>query len=173
MTRLLWIVLASALALPLGGCANISDALDPTEWFAGDLFNTKKKLPGERKPVFPQGVPGVAQGIPSDLVKGDQPPSSSYAGEPQVTAATPQAGAAPDQFRPAPRDEAKPKRKAKAKELTPERAPTSVTVRRPPDSQPQPPPQQQDQAAGQWPDPPPTRAVRPGAVQWPDPPPLR
>ena len=55
------------------------DAIDPTEWFAsaGDLFNSKKKLPGDRKPVFPQGVPGVAQGIPQELVKGNQPTKES------------------------------------------------------------------------------------------------
>src|SRR5215467_7409768 len=69
------ILLASVLALPLAGCGSVTD-FDPTEWFAGatDLFNTKKKLPGDRKPVFPEGVPGVSQGIPSDLVKGNQPP---------------------------------------------------------------------------------------------------
>ena len=42
-------------ALPLGGCVNF----DPADWFAGDWFNTKKPLPGERKPLFPDGVPGV------------------------------------------------------------------------------------------------------------------
>ena len=69
MTRLARIVLVtSVVVLPLGGCASIGDALDPTEWFSGDLFNTKKKLPGDRKAVFPEGVPGVSQGIPSDLV---------------------------------------------------------------------------------------------------------
>jgi hypothetical protein len=186
MIRLAWIVLvASALLLPLGGCASIGDALDPTEWFSGDWFGTKKKLPGERKPVFPEGVPGVVQGIPSDLVKGNQPPpGSSYAGEPQVTAATPQA-AAPEEFKPAPREEAKPKPKAKAKakpkEPAAERTPTAVTVRRTPESQqgaqPQqePQPQQQNRAGGavEWPDPPPLRTGQPGGVQWPDPPPLR
>ena len=35
-----------------------------------DLLDTKKKLPGERKPVFPEGVPGLEQGVPKDLYKG-------------------------------------------------------------------------------------------------------
>ena len=180
MNRLAWIVLvALSFALPLGGCANIGDALDPTGWFDVDFLGSKKKLPGERKPVFPEGVPGVAQGIPSDLVKGN-PSSSSYAGDPQVTSATPKVATAPKEFQPAPRDDAKPKSKAKAKEPAAERQPTAAAVRRTPDSQPpqqQPQeqqPQQQNQAGGaQWPDPPPLRTGRPGAVQWPDPPPLR
>ena len=33
----------------------------------------KKKLPGERKDVFPGGVPGVSQGIPPEYMKGNQP----------------------------------------------------------------------------------------------------
>ena len=35
-----------------------------------DLLDTKKKLPGERKPVFPDGVPGLEQGVPKELYKG-------------------------------------------------------------------------------------------------------
>jgi hypothetical protein len=62
------IVVAAALALPLGGCVNF----DPQDWFAGDWFSNKKPLPGERKELFPGGVPGVARGVPPDLVKGNQ-----------------------------------------------------------------------------------------------------
>ena len=35
-----------------------------------ELFDTKKKLPGERKPVFPDGVPGVTSGVPPEMMKG-------------------------------------------------------------------------------------------------------
>lgn len=49
----------------LAGCESISDF---------QFWDTKKKLPGERKEVFPGGVPGVTQGIPPDLVKGYQEP---------------------------------------------------------------------------------------------------
>src|SRR5215468_9147100 len=64
---------ASTLAILLGGCADVSDfAIDPSEWLAGDWFGNKKKLQGDRKPVFPEGVPGVSKGIPQDLVKGYQ-----------------------------------------------------------------------------------------------------
>ena len=41
----------------------------PATW-----FDTKKPLPGERKELFPAGVPGVSRGVPPDLVKGNQPP---------------------------------------------------------------------------------------------------
>ena len=41
-----------------------------------DVFglNKKKPLPGVREPVFPNGVPGVTQGIPPEYMKGYQPP---------------------------------------------------------------------------------------------------
>jgi hypothetical protein len=58
------IVLSSALA----GCAGGMGNFDPSDLL--DWLDTKKKLPGERKPVFPQGVPGLEQGVPKDLYKG-------------------------------------------------------------------------------------------------------
>jgi len=54
---------------------------DPTEVVTID---TKKKLPGEREPLFPEGVPGAQTGVPPDLVKGYQAPP-----EPAPEAATP------------------------------------------------------------------------------------
>ena len=58
---------ALALGLTLSGCESLEM---PVDW-----FNTKKPLPGERKAVFPEGVPGVPQGVPPELVQGYQPPS--------------------------------------------------------------------------------------------------
>ena len=51
------LLMAATLALPLGGCGSMPDApdFDPTDWFAGDWFKTKKPLPGERKELFPAG----------------------------------------------------------------------------------------------------------------------
>jgi hypothetical protein len=62
------ILIASLMAagLALAGCSTF----DPTEW-----FSTKKPLPGDRKDVFPQGVPGVQQGVPPELVQGYIPPT--------------------------------------------------------------------------------------------------
>jgi hypothetical protein len=45
------------------------DSLDSFE-----IFDSKKKLTGERKPVFPEGVPGVSSGVPVELVKGYHEP---------------------------------------------------------------------------------------------------
>jgi hypothetical protein len=204
MTSLMRIILVSSvLTLSLSGCASVGDALDPTEWFSGELFNTKKKLPGDRKPVFPEGVPGVSQGIPSDLVKGNQPPpvengfavtdTQSVSPPPRQatgrtaartdatrTDATSTAAAKTDEYQPAPREKAKPKPKPKpatAERQPPEQQPSSASARRAP---PEPRQAEQPQRAGsgdgvQWPDPPAQRSggSQGGGVQWPDPPPLR
>ena len=45
-------------------------SFDPSDLL--DFLDTKKKLPGERKAVFPEGVPGLEQGVPKDLYKGSR-----------------------------------------------------------------------------------------------------
>ena len=50
----------------LGGCSSF----DPSDML--DFLDTKKKLPGERKPVFPEGVPGLEQGVPKNLYRGSR-----------------------------------------------------------------------------------------------------
>jgi hypothetical protein len=57
-----------ALSGALAGCSSGLSSWDPTDLL--DFLDTKKKLPGERKPVFPEGVPGLEQGVPKDLYKG-------------------------------------------------------------------------------------------------------
>lgn len=93
---------ASALAvmLAIAGCT-AGGNFDPTEWINID---TKKKIAGDREPVFPNGVPGVANGVPSDLVKGYQPPPEP---PPPVAEAAPAAAPA----NPAPKAKPKPKPK--------------------------------------------------------------
>ena len=66
---------ALSLGLVLAGC----ESFDPTAIFDSDMFSTKKKLPGERRPVFPEGTPGVPQGVPPELVKGYQAPAAPEA----------------------------------------------------------------------------------------------
>jgi len=68
----------------LGGCSSF----DPSDLL--DFLDTKKKLPGDRKPVFPEGVPGLEQGVPKDMYKGAQqqpdpnaPAVASLPAEPQ------------------------------------------------------------------------------------------
>jgi len=90
------------LTLPaLSGCADFD--IDKFDVFG---LSDKKKLPGERKPVFPEGVPGVSQGIPPEYIKGNQPPPD--------TAQLPPAG--PDANAPAPGIAADPAKKTAAVE---------------------------------------------------------
>jgi len=56
-----------ALSGALAGCSTGFSNFDPSDLL--DWLDTKKKLPGERKAVFPQGVPGLEQGVPKDLYK--------------------------------------------------------------------------------------------------------
>jgi outer membrane biosynthesis protein TonB len=152
-TRIALTASALSLAVVLAGC----ESFDPTDIFNAEIFNTKKKLPGERRAVFPEGTPGVPQGVPQELVKG-------YQQQPEQAEA-PQA-VAPPPVEPKPKPKPKPKVVAKPKE---ESAPTAVTVR-PSQPQSQPP---QSQGQTQWPDPPSTRPQQSGGVAWPDPPATR
>ncbi len=76
----------------LAGCSSSLDNFDPTDLF--DWLNTKKPLPGARQPVFPNGVPGVEEGVPKDLYKSavEQRERQDEAAEAAAAAA---AGAAP------------------------------------------------------------------------------
>src|SRR3954453_10326798 len=56
-----------ALSSTLAGCSRGFGGWDPSDLL--DFLDTKKKLPGERKPVFPDGVPGLEQGVPKELYK--------------------------------------------------------------------------------------------------------
>jgi hypothetical protein len=101
----------------LGGCSSLpTPSFDPTDML--DFLDTKKKAPGERKPVFPEGVPGISQGVPRDMVRGSaearapsdaqtaaaaaappEPPAKrtrSAATRPPAQAAAPQVEIAPD-----------------------------------------------------------------------------
>jgi hypothetical protein len=64
--RLIAATVLAAMSVVLAGCS--SGNFDPTDMM--DWFDTKKKLPGDRRPVFPEGVPGVEQGVPRDMYKG-------------------------------------------------------------------------------------------------------
>src|SRR5216684_2674266 len=68
--RVRWrrLVLAAIVAAT-GPVLSACDSLDTFE-----IFDSKKKLTGERKPVFPEGVPGVASGVPPELMKGYHEP---------------------------------------------------------------------------------------------------
>lgn len=76
------LIVALLVASPLlAACSSDFDPGDVADKLDFFHLNEKKKLPGERKEVFPGGVPGVTQGIPADLVKGYQPPATAAATE--------------------------------------------------------------------------------------------
>ena len=96
--RLISAAIVIALSSALAGCGGGSmSSFDPSDLL--DFLDTKKKLPGERKPVFPEGVPGLEQGVPKDLYKGsrqeqiDQQNAAVAAGAP-TAAGPPAKGAA-------------------------------------------------------------------------------
>jgi hypothetical protein len=68
--RLIAAAVLIALSGALGGCSSGMSNFDPSDLL--DFLDTKKKLPGERKPVFPDGVPGLEQGVPKELYKGSR-----------------------------------------------------------------------------------------------------
>src|SRR4249919_788395 len=69
--RLIATAVLIALSGALAGCGGGGmSSFDPSDML--DFLDTKKKLPGERKPVFPEGVPGLEQGVPKGLYKGSR-----------------------------------------------------------------------------------------------------
>ncbi len=159
---------ALALGLMLGGC----ETFDPTDMFSSDIFGTKKKLPGERKPVFPEGTPGVPQGVPPDLVKG-------YQQQTEQEAPPSQAAVEPEK----PKAKPKPKPKVGGETGASRSRPRSRFAR---------PSRAGRRAASQWPDPPQQQQQQtqqqqqpqqsgggwsgsqgPVGSRWPDPPPTR
>ncbi|MGE3148234.1 MAG: hypothetical protein AB7K04_04130 [Pseudorhodoplanes sp.] len=141
MRRLPLIALA-LVGFALAGCADFD---------MPDFFGSKKPLPGERKLVFPEGVPGVTQGIPPEYRKG----AHQQMMDAQAAAAAPEAEAKPE---PPPKPKPKPK---------PRRAAA------PPPSQPSPnqpaPRAQQGNAAPAWPSAPqqPQQQQAPASPAWP------
>jgi hypothetical protein len=97
--RLIAAAVLVALSGALAGCGGGGlGNFDPSDML--DFLDTKKKLPGDRKPVFPEGVPGLEQGVPKDLYKG----SRQQVDDPNAQAAVPP-----------PAEEPKSKRGAKSK----------------------------------------------------------
>jgi outer membrane biosynthesis protein TonB len=165
---LLRVASALALVLVLAGCSK-GGQFDPTELFSSDDFDSKKKLKGDREPVFPSGVPGATTGVPAELVKGYQPP-------PEQTAAS----AAPPPTAQKPKPKPKPKL-ATATAPAPARTrinvgstPTSAapTAASSPSVWPSPP--QATSAQTAWPTPaqtaPAQQAAQPAGSVWPNPP---
>jgi len=112
MQRLIAASVLIALSGAVAGCSSNVSSFDPMDWLY--WIDTKKKLPGERKPVFPDGVPGLEQGVPKSLYKG--------AGQQEADQQNAQAAAATAQ----PVQDTKQKRSAKSKARQPATASTEA-----------------------------------------------
>jgi len=122
------VVAVLSLGLALSGCGSV----DPMDW-----FSNKTPLPGKREAVFPGGVPGVPQGIPPELVKGNERAAdpatlasvdaNNRAGAPQGTATKPAALPKP-KVSSRPKARRKPKKEVRRPAPPPKQAPTQVTV---------------------------------------------
>jgi outer membrane biosynthesis protein TonB len=119
--RLLTAVTLVALSGMLAACENFD--MDKFDILG---LNEKKKLPGERKELFPQGVPGVTQGVPPEYVKGYQPPPDTPATAEGAEANT-KTAAVETAEEPKPKPKRKPKPRVVAVPPTGP-APTQVTV---------------------------------------------
>ena len=165
----------TAVAL-VAGCT-AGGQFDPTEIVNSETFSTKKKLPGDREPLFPQGVPGAESGVPQELVKGYQAPPEPAPAAPDAAAKTADAQAKAEQK---PKHKAKPKPKvATAPATAPrdsafDRAPTPAApgAAQPQTAWPSPPAAQSGQTA--WPNPAQTgsgqQSAQPTQSVWPNPP---
>jgi len=158
------LVTALALVAILAGCSK-GGQFDPTEVFNSDMFDAKKKLKGERVPVFPEGVPGTTTGVPPDLVKGYQPPPEAADALPN---APPEAQTAKAELKPKPKPKPKVAAAPPQKQITP--APTRINIggTSKPSTTDQPGPAA---AAPAWPAPQAAPAQQAGAPAWPTPPP--
>jgi hypothetical protein len=151
LDRLIPVAVILSAGLALSACSGTTSNFDPTDWITGEFFSNKTPLPGERKPVFPGGVPGVSEGVPKELVKGNQQQQAAI-----DAAATPAAEPAPA-AKPAPKPQAaKPASKPR----------TASAPARPAGAAPAPQPASQPAVA--WPDASPAAPSVPQA-NWPTP----
>jgi hypothetical protein len=137
--RLIAATVLIALSSVLAGCSSLYN-WDPSDML--DWLDTKKKLPGERKPVFPEGVPGLEQGVPKELYKGAAQQDTNT----QAVAVAP------------PPEEPKPKRAAKGKSKP--AAPAAATTEPAPAADPDAVPEEDGSTAAAPPAPKPKKIVR-------------
>jgi hypothetical protein len=101
MFRVTRVIFVLPLLLALGGCEtsgfwdsanNVQDKVQDALSDFNPFGTAKKPLPGERRAVFPEGVPGVQQGVPQELVRGNQ--QQAVETPPQAAAPAPEPKAA-------------------------------------------------------------------------------
>jgi len=161
MRRLRSIVLTAALlavAPVLAGCESFDDFdIDKLDIFG---LNKKKPLPGERREVFPGGVPGVTQGIPPEFLKSNvekqQQAEAAAAAEQQKQETAQAAEEAQKKAAEAEKPKPKPKPKQKLVRVPPKPA-TQVTVQ----------PAKSRPAQAPWPDANQQQQQQPAQAPWP------
>jgi hypothetical protein len=97
--RLALVAVVVAAGPMLSACESANSVVSAMENL--EFWDSKKKLPGERKPVFPEGVPGVAAGVPPEMVRGYREPEQGGPIDPARAAA--EAAAADQSPKPKPR----------------------------------------------------------------------
>ena len=185
-SKFAWAAALCGVGIVLGSCTP-GGQFDPTELLSNDVFDSKKKIQGERAPLFPNGVPGAETGVPPDLMKGYQaPPEQAAAVEtpdtvakpvpaadkpkpklkpkPAVARASPSASPAPGNAWPAPQQAASPQTNWPSASGGQSSPPAQTNWPAPPAS-----------AQTNWPPPPPPAGqAQPGAqsgqINWPNPP---
>ncbi len=158
--RLIAATVLVSLSCVLAGCGGGVSSFDPMDML--DFLDTKKKLPGERKDVFPEGVPGVEQGVPKELYRGaaaqpETPPAAEPAPEPKAKQggrAPARAASAPAAEDAAPATQPAPKPAKRKKHVSPTAIPREEPAPAPaPQTQQAPPPMQQQQSPPAFPAP--------------------
>jgi hypothetical protein len=148
------LVAAGAVLFVLAACTP-GGQFDPTTLLQNDMFDSKKKINGQREPVFPNGVPGTTTGVPPDLVKGYQPPP-----EQTDAASADSAGAQPPPEKPKPKPKPKVAVQTPAKPAQPPKRISIGPAAKPATPAADSPPQQTSAPSGQsqsvFPDPPAT-----------------
>ncbi len=154
-----------ALAAMLAACTK-GGQFDPTTLLDNDMFDTKKPLPGQREPVFPNGVPGATSGIPADLYKGYVPPPEQAADNGDGAGAAAAPNNEPTKLGPEEKPKPKPKPKPKVARA-PAKPRTTINIglagKPKPDGQQQ--AQQPHAAQTAWPNP--NQTARPAQSPWP------
>src|SRR5689334_9307558 len=84
MTHMLLLGLLLGTGLSLGACDSIDNLTN--------MLDTKKRLSGDRRPVFPDGVPGVEMGVPPEMMKGYQEKQQAAESQAQTPRGAPAAG---------------------------------------------------------------------------------
>jgi hypothetical protein len=105
------------------GCADFD--LDKLDVFG---LNQKKPLPGERHAVFPEGVPGVTQGVPPELMLGNTQTQTQPGAAIPVEAIKPEEDANKTAAAQQAEEKAKPKAKPKPKKVAQTSRPKRINM---------------------------------------------